>query len=54
MKSITRLGSLPTPVFGRVVTEIAQRHGGNANLLSVSRRLYREGLLKADEPAVSL
>ena len=42
-----------THVRGASVPEVAQRHGVNANLLSVWRRLYREGLLKTDGPAVS-
>ena len=42
-----------THVRGASVPEVAQRHGVNANLLSVWRRLYREGVLKAEEPTVS-
>jgi len=42
-----------THVRGASVPEVAQRHGVNANLLSVWRRLYREGMLKAEEPVVS-
>jgi len=38
---------------GASVPEVAQRHGVNANLLSVWRRLYREGLLKDVEPGTS-
>jgi transposase-like protein len=38
-----------THVRGASVPEVAQRHGVNANLLSVWRRLYREGLLKDGE-----
>src|SRR5665213_3627410 len=34
-----------TQVHGASVPEVAQRHGVNANLLSVWRRLYRRGLL---------
>jgi transposase len=34
-----------TQVRGASVPEVAQRHGVNANLLSVWRRLYRRGLL---------
>jgi transposase len=34
-----------THVRGASVPEVAQRHGVNANLLSVWRRLYRRGLL---------
>jgi transposase-like protein len=32
-----------TQVHGASVPEVAQRHGVNANLLSVWRRLYRRG-----------
>jgi len=42
-----------THVRGASVPEVAQRHGVNANLLSVWRRQYREGMLKAEEPTVS-
>lgn len=35
-----------TQVHGASVPEVAQRHGVNPNLLSVWRRLYRQGLLK--------
>jgi transposase-like protein len=34
-----------TQLRGASVPEVAQRHGVNANLLSVWRRLYRQGLL---------
>jgi transposase-like protein len=37
-----------TRVRGASVPEVAQRHGVNANLLSVWRRLYRRGLLKCE------
>src|SRR5580704_1686835 len=37
-----------TQVRGASVPEVAQRHGVNANLLSVWRRLYRRGLLKSE------
>src|SRR5665213_1020781 len=37
-----------TQVHGAAVPEVAQRHGGNANLLSVWRRLYRRGLLTSE------
>ena len=37
-----------THAKGTSVPEVAQRHGVNPNLLSVWRRLYREGLLKED------
>jgi transposase len=36
---------------GASVPEVAQRHAVNANLLSVWRRLYRQGLLIEQEPA---
>jgi transposase len=42
-----------THVRGASVPEVAQRHGVNANLLSVWRRLYREGTLKAEGTPVS-
>ena len=42
-----------THVRGASVPEVAQRHGVNANLLSVWRRLHREGMLKTEEPSVS-
>jgi len=42
-----------THVRGASVPEVAQRRGVNANLLSVWRRQYREGLLKGDETAAS-
>ena len=42
-----------THVRGASVPEVAQRHGVNANLLSVWRRQYREGTLKTEEPTVS-
>ena len=41
-----------TQLRGASVPEVAQRHGVNANLLSVWRRLYREGLLKEEQPQV--
>lgn len=34
-----------TQLRGASVPEVAQRHGVNANLLSVWRRLYRQGML---------
>ena len=37
-----------TQVRGASVPEVAQRHGVNANLLSVWRRLYRRGLLTSE------
>jgi transposase-like protein len=37
-----------TLVHGASVPEVAQRHGVNANLLSVWRRLYRRGLLTSE------
>ena len=37
-----------TQVHGASVPEVAQRHGVNANLLSVWRRLYRRGLLASE------
>jgi transposase len=37
-----------TQVHGASVPEVAQRHGVNANLLSVWRRLYRRGLLTGE------
>ena len=37
-----------TQVRGASVPEVAQRHGVNANLLSVWRRLHREGLLNTE------
>ena len=37
-----------TQVHGASVPEVAQRHGVNANLLSVWRRLYRRGLLTSE------
>jgi transposase-like protein len=37
-----------TRVHGASVPEVAQRHGVNANLLSVWRRLYRRGLLTSE------
>ena len=42
-----------THVHGASVPEVAQRHGVNANLLSVWRRLYRQGSLsdEAHRPA---
>jgi transposase len=42
-----------THVRGASVPEVAQRHGVNANLLSVWRRQYREGMLKTEAPAMS-
>jgi transposase len=42
-----------THVRGASVPDVAQRHGVNANLLSVWRRLYREGMLKTEGPVVS-
>ena len=42
-----------THVRGASVPEVAQRRGVNANLLSVWRRQYREGLLKGEETAAS-
>jgi len=33
-------------VHGASVPEVAQRHGVNPNLLSIWRRLHRQGLLK--------
>jgi transposase len=41
-----------TQLRGASVPEVAHRHGVNANLLSVWRRLYREGLLKEEQPQV--
>jgi transposase len=38
-----------THVRGASVPEVAQRHGVNANLLSVWRRLYRQGTLRDEE-----
>jgi transposase len=38
-----------TQVRGASVPEVAQRHGVNANLLSVWRRLYAQGLLSAEK-----
>ncbi len=35
-------------MYGASVPEVAQRHGVNANLLSVWRRLYRRGLLASE------
>jgi transposase len=46
-----------THVRGASVPEVAQRHGVNANLLSVWRRLYRQGTLSGEalrEPAALL
>jgi transposase len=37
-----------TQVRGASVPEVAQRHGVNANLLSVWRRLYSRGLLTSE------
>src|SRR5580693_2886556 len=37
-----------TQARGASVPEVAQRHGVNANLLSVWRRLYRRGLLTSE------
>jgi transposase len=37
-----------TQLRGASVPEVAQRHGVNANLLSVWRRLYRRGLLRSE------
>src|ERR1700742_1257089 len=42
-----------THVRGASVPEVAQRHGVNANLLSVWRRLYRRGLLYGQTTAAS-
>jgi transposase len=39
-----------THVRGASVPEVAQRHGVNANLLSVWRRLYRQGTLADEAP----
>ena len=39
-----------THARGASVPEVAQRHGVNPNLLSVWRRLYREDMLKLEEP----
>lgn len=36
---------------GASVPDVAQRHAVNANMLSVWRRLYRQGLLIEQEPA---
>jgi transposase len=41
-----------TQVHGASVPEVAQRHGVNANLLSVWRRLYRRGLLTGEVRSV--
>jgi transposase-like protein len=41
-----------TQVHGASVPEVAQRHGVNANLLSVWRRLYRRGLLTSEVRSV--
>ncbi len=38
-----------THARGASVPEVAQRHGVNANLLSVWRRLYRQGTLRDEE-----
>ena len=46
-----------THVHGASVPEVAQRHGVNANLLSVWRRQYAQGVLReptAGEPAAQL
>jgi transposase len=40
-----------THVRGASVPEVALRHGVNANLLSVWRRLYRQGTLVEEQPA---
>jgi transposase-like protein len=40
-----------TQVHGASVPEVAQRHGVNPNLLSIWRRLHRQGLLVEKEPA---
>jgi len=42
-----------THIRGASVPEVAQRHGVNANLLSVWRRQYREGMLRTEAPAMS-
>jgi transposase len=42
-----------THVRGASVPEVAQRHGVNANLLSVWRRLYRRGLLNGHPTAAA-
>jgi transposase len=39
-----------TQVHGASVPEVAQRYGVNPNLLSVWRRLYKQGLLKDEAP----
>ena len=39
---------------GASVPEVAQRHGVNANLLSVWRRLHKQGLLSERDPAALL
>jgi transposase-like protein len=41
-----------THVRGASVPEVAQRHGINANLLSVWRRLYRRGPLTSEGMAL--
>jgi len=43
-----------TQVRGASVPEVAQRHGVNANLLSVWRRLYSRGLLTREISARAL
>jgi len=44
-----------TLVVGASVPVVAQRHGVNANLLSVWRRLYKRGLLReGDGPSAAL
>ena len=40
-----------TQVHGASVPEVAQRYGVNPNLLSIWRRLHRQGLLTEKEPA---
>jgi transposase len=40
-----------TQFHGASVPEVAQRHGVNANLLSIWRRLHRQGLLNERVPA---
>jgi transposase-like protein len=39
-----------TQVHGASVPEVAQRHGVNSNLLSVWRRQYQQGVLRAPTP----
>src|SRR5882724_746465 len=43
-----------TQLPGASVPEVAQRHSVNANLLSVWRRLYKQGLLSERDPAALL